>query len=83
MDGFAAARAIRAMAPPLNQIPIYALTASVMPEQIAAAHEAGMNGHIGKPLSREALIAVLNGKRSGGENSAPTAVCDASSARAA
>jgi signal transduction histidine kinase/DNA-binding response OmpR family regulator len=83
MDGFAAARAIRAMAPPLNQIPIYALTASVMPEQIAAAHEAGMNGHIGKPLSREALIAVLNGKRSGGENSAPAAVCDSSSARAA
>ena len=61
MDGFAAARAIRAMPAPLGQIPIFALTASVMPEQIAAAHEAGMNGHIGKPLSRESLSTTLAG----------------------
>jgi CheY-like chemotaxis protein/HPt (histidine-containing phosphotransfer) domain-containing protein len=64
MDGFAAARAIRAMAPPVSQVPVYALTASVMPEQIAAAREAGMNGHIGKPLSREALIQVLSSQQS-------------------
>jgi len=64
MDGFAAARAIRAMAPPLSQVPVYALTASVMPEQITAAREAGMNGHIGKPLSREALIQVLSSQQS-------------------
>jgi signal transduction histidine kinase/CheY-like chemotaxis protein/HPt (histidine-containing phosphotransfer) domain-containing protein len=70
MDGFAAARAIRAMAPPLSQIPIYALTASVMPEQIAAAREAGMNWHIGKPLSRDALTAVLGNDQSRGEFSA-------------
>lgn len=59
MDGLAAARAIRAMPAPLSAVPIFALTASVMPEQIAAAHEAGMNGHIGKPLSRETLAAAL------------------------
>jgi CheY-like chemotaxis protein/HPt (histidine-containing phosphotransfer) domain-containing protein len=59
MDGFAAARAIRAIPAPLGQIPIFALTASVMPEQITAAHEAGMNGHIGKPLSRESLSTTL------------------------
>lgn len=64
MDGFATARAIRAMPAPLGQIPIFALTASVMPEQIAAAQEAGMNGHIGKPLSREALATALSGLRS-------------------
>jgi len=64
MDGFAAARAIRAMAPPVSRVPVYALTASVMPEQIAAAREAGMNGHIGKPLSREALIQVLSSQQS-------------------
>ena len=63
MDGFAAARAIRAMSTPLGQVPIFALTASVMPEQIAAAQEAGMNGHIGKPLSREALATALGGLR--------------------
>lgn len=64
MDGFATARAIRDMPTPLGQIPIFALTASVMPEQIAAAHEAGMNGHIGKPLGRETLAAALAGLQS-------------------
>jgi signal transduction histidine kinase len=59
MDGFETARTMRAMPPPLGQIPIFALTASVMPEQIAAAHDAGMNGHIGKPLSRETLAEAL------------------------
>ncbi|MCA3379478.1 MAG: PAS-domain containing protein [Roseomonas sp.] len=60
MDGFTTARAIRALPAPLGQVTIFALTASVMPEQIAAAHEAGMNGHIGKPLSREALATALS-----------------------
>lgn len=59
MDGFETARTMRAMPPPLGQIPIFALTASVMPEQIAAAHDAGMNGHVGKPLSRETLAEAL------------------------
>ncbi|MFO0187406.1 MAG: ATP-binding protein, partial [Alphaproteobacteria bacterium] len=59
MDGFDTARAIRAMPAPLGEVPIFALTASVMPEQIAAAHDAGMNGHIGKPLSRNALATAL------------------------
>jgi CheY-like chemotaxis protein len=60
MDGFATARAMRSMPGPLGQVPIFALTASVMPEQIAAAHEAGMNGHIGKPLSRDTLANALS-----------------------
>ena len=64
MDGFETARAIRAMPAPLGQVPIFALTASVMPDQIAAAREAGMNGHIGKPLSRDALATSLAGLRS-------------------
>ena len=63
MDGFATARTIRAMPAPLGQVPIFALTASVMPEQIAAAREAGMDGHIGKPLSRESLTNALAGLR--------------------
>ncbi|MFM7415927.1 MAG: ATP-binding protein, partial [Alphaproteobacteria bacterium] len=63
MDGFDAARAIRAMPDPLGKVPIFALTASVMPDQIAAAQAAGMNGHIGKPLTREALATALSGLR--------------------
>ena len=75
MDGFAAARSMRAMPAPLGQIPIFALTASVMPEQIAAAHEAGMNGHIGKPLSRATLadaFAELHNTASETEGNAET-----------
>ena len=63
MDGFEAARAIRAMPLPLGKMPIFALTASVMPDQIAAAQAAGMNGHIGKPLTRETLATALSGLR--------------------
>jgi CheY-like chemotaxis protein len=51
------------MPPPLGQVRIFALTASVMPDQIAAAHQAGMDGHIGKPLSRDALATALSGLR--------------------
>jgi signal transduction histidine kinase/CheY-like chemotaxis protein/HPt (histidine-containing phosphotransfer) domain-containing protein len=61
MDGFEAARAIRVMPDPLGKVPIFALTASVMPDQIAAAQAAGMNGHIGKPLTRQALATALSG----------------------
>lgn len=61
MDGFEAARAIRAMPDPPGKVPIFALTASVMPDQIAAAQQAGMNGHIGKPLTRAALATALSG----------------------
>lgn len=64
MDGFETARAIRSMPAPLAQMPIFALTASVMPDQITAAREAGMDGHIGKPLSRDALATSLAGLRS-------------------
>ena len=59
MDGFSTARAIRLMKEPASQTPIFALTASVMPEQIIAAKQAGMNGHIGKPLSKASLAEAL------------------------
>ena len=59
MDGFSTARAIRLMKEPACRIPIFALTASVMPEQIVAAKKAGMNGHIGKPLSKTSLAEAL------------------------
>ncbi|MFM7302928.1 MAG: ATP-binding protein, partial [Alphaproteobacteria bacterium] len=63
MDGFEAARAIRAMPDPVGKVPIFALTASVMPDQIAAAQAAGMDEHIGKPLTRQALATALSGLR--------------------
>ena len=59
MDGLTAAQEIRKMSAPAGTVPIIALTASVMPEQIKAAHKAGMNAHIGKPINKDALLAML------------------------
>lgn len=38
-----------------QQIPILALTADAFAEDIALAKEAGMNGHLAKPLNIKAL----------------------------
>jgi signal transduction histidine kinase/DNA-binding response OmpR family regulator len=59
MDGFETTRRIRAMAPPASDVPVIALTASVLPDQVEAARRAGMDGHLGKPLDRNALLALL------------------------
>ncbi|WP_105205116.1 response regulator [Neobittarella massiliensis] len=56
MNGYSAARAIRDLArPDAAVIPILAMTADAFAEDIAAAREAGMNGHLAKPLDAETL----------------------------
>jgi signal transduction histidine kinase/CheY-like chemotaxis protein len=59
MDGLAAARAIRALPTPAGAVPIVALTADVLPEQIARCRAAGMDGHVAKPIRREELLATV------------------------
>jgi PAS domain S-box-containing protein len=59
IDGFAAARAIRAMDGPNRATPILALSADVLPEHILATGQAGMNGHIGKPIVPAELIGAV------------------------
>ena len=59
MDGVSAARAIRAAPGPERDIPIVALTANVMPEQVDACRRAGMQGHLAKPIDPAALIQTL------------------------
>ena len=56
MDGFAAARAIRASG---NRSPIIALTAAAMDKDRQAAEAAGMNDHVAKPIDRQQLATVL------------------------
>ncbi|KAF1857438.1 hypothetical protein Lal_00014291 [Lupinus albus] len=56
MDGLEASRAIRAMPPPRGDLPILALTAGSSDEERRDCHEAGMNGHIGKPYERDLLL---------------------------
>ena len=65
MDGYADARAIRAL-PDAKQasVPIIAVTANAFEEDKQAALDAGMNGHIPKPIDvnllRGQLGACLN-----------------------
>ncbi|MBP7704985.1 MAG: response regulator [Caulobacter sp.] len=60
MDGFASARAIRGQPSANHDTPIIALSADVLPEHITASAEAGMNGHLGKPISPAELIGAVS-----------------------
>jgi PAS domain S-box-containing protein len=51
MDGMAATRAIRAHAELNRTTPILALSANVLPEQVAACLAAGMDDHLSKPIN--------------------------------
>ncbi|MDR2162913.1 MAG: response regulator [Clostridiales Family XIII bacterium] len=60
VDGYEATREIRAMAvPAAYEVPIVAMTANVFKEDIERSKEAGMNGHIGKPLNRAEIMRIL------------------------
>lgn len=59
LDGFEVTRAIRAMPHPIGDLPIIAVTASVLPEDVAACHEAGMNACLAKPVTLQSLVKVL------------------------
>lgn len=58
MDGYEATRFIR-KDPLLSELPIIAMTAAVMDSDRKACYEAGMNDHIGKPISADELIGTL------------------------
>lgn len=66
MDGLAAARKIRLLEREgrLPQTPIIAMSANAFKEDVAASLDAGMNGHISKPLDlnvvRDTVYGILN-----------------------
>jgi PAS domain S-box-containing protein len=61
MDGLTATRRIREMEDAgARRIPIIAMTANVLPEQVARCLEAGMDDHIGKPIDPAALVETLS-----------------------
>ncbi|HEX6707797.1 MAG TPA: response regulator [Albitalea sp.] len=58
LDGLAATRRIREL-PGRRSLPIIAMTANVMPEDLSRCRAAGMNDHVGKPILPERLWDVL------------------------
>ncbi len=61
MDGCAASRQIRALPrKDAKTVPIIAVTANAFAEDIAKTSEAGMNGHIAKPIDFRQLADILS-----------------------
>jgi PAS domain S-box-containing protein len=58
MDGLTATSLLRAQ-PHLRQLPIVAMTAHAMSEEVQRCLEAGMNDHVAKPIDPEAFFATL------------------------
>ncbi len=59
MDGIAATRAIRGLGTRGATVPIVAMTANVITEQVAEFAAAGIDQHVGKPIVRTALFQVI------------------------
>jgi PAS domain S-box-containing protein len=60
MDGLTATRRIRALPlPAAATTPIVAMTANILPDQIAKCGEAGMDGHLGKPMNPAELLNAI------------------------
>jgi signal transduction histidine kinase len=56
VDGLEATRRIRALPGAQGQVPILALTAYTFPDQVAQCADAGMDGHLPKPVDYKTLI---------------------------
>ena len=61
MNGYEATKAIRALQnrPDARTIPIIALTANAFAEDVQASLDAGMNGHIAKPIVIEEVVKAI------------------------
>ncbi|SFE03658.1 PAS domain S-box-containing protein [Methylobacterium sp. 13MFTsu3.1M2] len=60
MDGIAATRRIRALGGGAGRLPILAMTANVLPQQVAELRAAGLDDHIGKPFRADALLGAID-----------------------
>jgi CheY-like chemotaxis protein len=60
MDGVEATRIIRTLPAPACSVPIIAMTANVLPEQVKRFLAAGVDDHVGKPIRQADLKAAIN-----------------------
>jgi CheY-like chemotaxis protein len=60
MDGLQATAAIRALPAPKSRIPIIAMTANVLQEDVQRYLARGMNGHVSKPFQTEELLLKMS-----------------------
>jgi CheY-like chemotaxis protein len=81
LDGIAATRAIRALPGAAGAVPILALTANALPDQVALMQAAGADGHLAKPFAVADLAAaaarLLGGTGASGGASVATEAFDA------
>ena len=61
MDGYEATEAIRAILdrPDARRIPVIAITANAFAEDVQASLDAGMNGHLSKPIVMEEVVKAI------------------------
>lgn len=61
MDGYEATEAIRAILdrPDARRIPVIAMTANAFAEDVQASLDAGMNGHLSKPIVMEEVVKAI------------------------
>jgi CheY-like chemotaxis protein len=60
VDGIEATRAIRDLGGAPGRIPIIALTANAMLEEVSLCRDAGMNDHLTKPIDRARLLELVD-----------------------
>lgn len=64
MDGYEATDAIRSCGhPQAKEIPIIAMTAEALTEDVQMALKAGMNAHISKPIAPDKIVNAINSVR--------------------
>jgi CheY-like chemotaxis protein len=61
MNGYEATQKIRALTNGKSSIPIIAMTANVMKEEVERCYEAGMDDFIGKPFDTKELLQKMGG----------------------
>ncbi|MGD8900791.1 MAG: response regulator, partial [Desulfobacterales bacterium] len=79
MDGYAATREIRNLKSEIRNIPIIAMTAHAMAGDEEKSMQAGMNGHVTKPIDPDQLFGTLQKWIGPSDKRAPVEPADAAS----